>query len=262
LSKGRATSSILAVVALAAGAFAIGVPSATAAATKVTICHRTNSDTNPYVQISPSANGVLNGHAKQHDDPRIWAPGLKGQGLKWGDIIPAFGSYPGLNLDKTGGFDGETTGQEILDNGCVVPQPEPPPLEVGSLSITKTVLGTPAGNPVPTSYNVHVVCDGDQVDDVFELAAGETTTIDNLLDGTNCTVSEEGIETFALGTDVRYTPEGADSEGVEIETDTTTNVTVINDFTGVEAEVVTDPGTTPAPIAAPVAVVAVPALTG
>ena len=118
-------------------------------------------------------------------------------------------------------------------------------VEVGSLSITKTVLGTPAGDPVPTSYNVHVVCDGDQVDDVFELAAGETTTIDNLLDGTNCTVNEEGTDTFATGTDVRYTPAGVDTEGVEIETDTTTDVTVINDFTGVEGEVVSDPPVRP-----------------
>ena len=74
---------------------------------------------------------------------------------------------------------------------------------------------------MPTSYNVHVVCDGDQVDDVFELAAGEKTTIDNLLAGTICTVDEEGTETFADGTVVSYTPTGVDSEGVEIENDNT-----------------------------------------
>ena len=259
MSKGRVTSSIVAAIALAASAFAISVPAASAAAQKVTICHRTNSDTNPYVQISPSANGVLNGHAKNHDDPRIWAPGLKAQGLKWGDIIPAFGDYPGLNLDKTGGFDGTTTGEDILENGCVVPQPEPPPLEFGSLSVTKSVLGTPAGNPVPTSYNVHVVCDGDQVDDVFELAAGETTTIDNLLDGTVCTVNEENTETFAIGSAVSYTPTGANTEGVEIETDTTVAVTVINDFTNVQGNTVVDPPVAP-PV--PAAVVVTPALTG
>ena len=264
MSKGRASFSVLAVVALAASAFALSGSAATAAATKVTICHRTNSDTNPYVQISPSANGVLNGHSK-HDDPFIWAPGLKASGQKWGDIIPAFGSYPGLNLTTEGGFDGNTTGQEILDNGCVVPNnnPEPPPPPpVGSLSLTKTVLGTPAGDPVPTSYDLHVVCDGDQFDDVVTLEADETTTIDNLLDGTVCTVTENGVDTFADGTVVSYTPAIADTDGVEIVDDTTTNVTVTNDFTGVSGEVVTVPGTTPAPIAAPVAVVAVPALTG
>jgi len=206
---------------------------------------------------------VLNGHAKNHDDPRIWTPTLKSQGLKWGDIIPAFGDYPGLNLDKTGGFDGTTTGQEILDNGCVVPQPEPPPLEVGSLTITKQVLGTPAGDPVPTSYNVHVVCDGDQVDDVIELTDGETTEIDNLLDGTICTVVEEGTETFAIGTDVRYTPASASTEaGVEIETDTTTAVTVTNDFTNVQGETVVTPPVVQPPATAPAAIAAAPVFTG
>jgi hypothetical protein len=260
LSKGRASFSILAGIALAASAFAFSGGAATAAAQKVTICHRTNSDTNPYVQISPAAQGVLNGHAG-HDDPRIWAPGLKAQGLKWGDIIPAFGDFPGLNLDKTGGFDGTTTGEEILENGCVVPQPEPPPLETGSLSITKTVIGTPAGDPVPTTYDIHVVCDGDQVDEVFPLAAGESTTIDNLLDGTICTVNEEGTETFAIGTEVTYTPTGVDTDGVEIETDTTAAVTVTNDFTNVQGTTVVEPPVQQ-PAVAPAAVVATPALTG
>ena len=265
MSKGRASFSVLAVVALAASAFAFSGSAATAAAEKVTICHRTNSDTNPYVQISPSANGVLNGHAKQHDDPFIWAPGLKASGQKWGDIIPAFGSYPGLNLTNVGGFDGKTTGQEILDNGCVVPnnEPEPPPPpSVGSLSITKTVLGTPAGDPVPTSYDMHVVCDHDQFDDMVTLDAGETTTINNLLSGAVCTVSENGTDTFATGTVVSYTPTGVDTNGVEIVTDNTTEVTVTNDFTGVEGEVVTDPIVTPAPVVVPAAIVAVPAFTG
>jgi hypothetical protein len=67
----------------------------------------------------------------------------------------------------------------------------PPEVEVGSLSITKTVLGTPAGNPVPTSYDIHVVCGGDQVDEVIELDPDEKTTIDNLLAGTICTVEEQ-----------------------------------------------------------------------
>jgi hypothetical protein len=263
VSRIRASFSMLAVVALSAGAFAFVGASADAAANKVTICHRTNSDTNPYVEISPSANGVLHGHAAHHDDPFVWTPTLKSSGQKWGDIIPAFDDFPGLNLTTEGGYDGTTTGAEILANGCVVPQPEPPPVEVGSLSITKSVLGTPAGTPVPTTYNVHVVCDGDQVDDIFELAAGETTTIDNLEDGTNCTVNEEGTDTFATGTVVSYTPAGVNTDGVEIETDTTTAVTVINDFTGVEGEVVViNPPVAPAPAVAPAAITASPQFTG
>jgi hypothetical protein len=260
--KGRASFSFLAVIALAAGAFAFAGSSASAAANKVTICHRTNSDSNPYVEISPAANGVLNGHAAQHDDLFIWTPTLKATGQKWGDIIPAFGDFPGLNLTTQGGYNGTTTGQQILDNGCVVPTPEPPPVEIGSLSITKKVLGTPAGNPVPTSYNIRIVCDGDQVDDVIELAPDEKTMIDNLLAGTICTVEEEGTETFAVGTVVSYTPTGVDTEGVVIENDNTADVVVTNDFTQVGGEVVSDPPVVQPPAVAPAAITAAPAFTG
>ena len=34
--------------------------------TAITICHRTNSNSNPYVEITPNVHGVLNGHAKSH----------------------------------------------------------------------------------------------------------------------------------------------------------------------------------------------------
>jgi hypothetical protein len=72
---------------------------------KVTICHATGSQTNPYVKISPDANGVISGHVN-HQDTR--------------DIIPPFDyndhgttkSFPGQNWDANG--------QAIFNNGCVV----------------------------------------------------------------------------------------------------------------------------------------------
>jgi hypothetical protein len=71
---------------------------------KVTICHATGSQTNPYVQISPNANGVISGHVN-HQDTR--------------DIIPPFSynhgttkSFPGQNFDASG--------QAVLRNGCKV----------------------------------------------------------------------------------------------------------------------------------------------
>jgi uncharacterized repeat protein (TIGR01451 family) len=78
---------------------------------KVTLCHRTDSNTNPYVEITVSvnaANGALghgNGDHTQHTGP-IYDPTLKAKHIKWGDIIPPYtysaGSYPGLNYTAGG----------------------------------------------------------------------------------------------------------------------------------------------------------------
>lgn len=71
---------------------------------KVTICHATSSQTNPYVQIKVNANGSVSGHSGHSND-----------------IIPPFtyndnGSnknFPGLNWT--------THGQAIYNNNCVDP---------------------------------------------------------------------------------------------------------------------------------------------
>jgi hypothetical protein len=84
---------------------------------KVTICHRTASVTNPYVEESvdrASVDGILandNGqgdHYAEHIGPIAPAVGADG---KWGDIIPAItGVHSGLNWTAAG--------QAILANGC------------------------------------------------------------------------------------------------------------------------------------------------
>jgi len=85
----------------------------------ITICHRTNSETNPYRVITVSAFSIVkdSGH-DSHNGP-VFEPGLKEQMIKWGDIIPEFdyseGHYDGQNLDE---------GSDILANGCQVPGEE------------------------------------------------------------------------------------------------------------------------------------------
>lgn len=81
----------------------------------VKICHRTNSNTNPYNVVPPATAGVANGHDTEHEGP-IWDPTLKAQGIEWGDIIEPYSyngvSYPGQNWTAEG--------QAIFNAGCVV----------------------------------------------------------------------------------------------------------------------------------------------
>jgi hypothetical protein len=83
---------------------------------KITLCHRTDSRSNPYVTESVDvASELFQGH-DGHDGP-VFSPDLP-QHEKWGDIIPAFDfgpgeQYAGKNLPA---------GQAILDNGCVLPE--------------------------------------------------------------------------------------------------------------------------------------------
>ncbi len=93
---------------------------------KVEICHKTFSNTKPYVPETPNKSGDVSGHA-DHVGP-VWNPTLKALDVKWGDIIPPFdypgGSFPGLNWDAAG--------MAIFNAGCTIP---PPAL---SLTVVKT----------------------------------------------------------------------------------------------------------------------------
>ena len=78
-----------------------------AADPKVTLCHATGSETNPYVQITVAAAAAYNGHlGSDHQNGE--------------DIIPSF-TYKG----ETYGPQGD---QSILSNGCAVEvEPTEPP---------------------------------------------------------------------------------------------------------------------------------------
>lgn len=87
---------------------------------KVTLCHATDSQANPYVAITVSTSAVdeknnkyLNGHGDHAGG--VWYQGIAAH--SWGDIIPAFTSakgtvYAGQSMNEAG--------KSILDNGCKV----------------------------------------------------------------------------------------------------------------------------------------------
>ena len=113
-----------------------------AAGFHVTICHRTGSASNPYIVISPDAEGVINGHL-DHEQT--------GNGLG-GDIVPDF-IFNGIRYSKNLGtdFGNGITGAYVLANGCQVPKMTPTPTPRNSPTPTPNVSPTPTpqGTPPP-----------------------------------------------------------------------------------------------------------------
>lgn len=89
---------------------------------KVTICHATNSQTNPYVTVTVSASSITGKHKilSGHGDHKggVWYSGTADH--SWGDIIPAFTN---ANGDKFAGQNMNEAGKKIFDNGCKVTVP-------------------------------------------------------------------------------------------------------------------------------------------
>jgi LPXTG-motif cell wall-anchored protein len=126
---------------------------------KVTICHATDSDTNPYIVEEPAKDGDVSGHGG-HVGP-LWGPDLKDAHIVWGDIIPAFdypdgnggtAHYPGLNWPA---------GQATLAHGCagfVVPAllltVDKTNDADGNLTFTDSEVAATAGAGVPFQVTV------------------------------------------------------------------------------------------------------------
>jgi hypothetical protein len=109
---------------------------------KVTICHATDSATNPYVEITVdiASSGYVKAGHDGHTGPVPTSisevQAFKAAGTKWGDVIPAYHydptnfDYPGLNWDQTG--------MDLLNNGCAIPQE---PREVPYKLVRRMPLG-------------------------------------------------------------------------------------------------------------------------
>jgi hypothetical protein len=136
-----------------AGVLLAGVATASASRPnpehQVTLCHRTDSNTRPYVQITVDVASVRKEHGHDGHDGPVWNDTLKARHIKWGDIIPAFDydgqHYPGKNLTPDG--------LAILHGGCRVPSGESttPSSTCPPTSSSTTVSSPPASTPAPTT---------------------------------------------------------------------------------------------------------------
>ena len=78
---------------------------------KVTICHATGSEANPYNKIEVSQSAVDDEGHRYHTGP-VWYLGASDAGVRWGDIIPATDGVTGLNWPA---------GESTFNNDCQLP---------------------------------------------------------------------------------------------------------------------------------------------
>ena len=130
------------------------IASAGPSAAKVTICHRTASQTNPYVKITVAQDAVDGDLANDngqgdHFREHLGAVGPHEAG-EWGDIIPPIaGVHGGLNWGPVG--------QAIFNRFCGDAEPtttvqgDPEPTTTVKVTTTKHPTTTMQGDPEPTT---------------------------------------------------------------------------------------------------------------
>lgn len=173
----------------------------------LTICHRTNSNVNPYNEIGPATAGVANGHDTQHEGP-IWNPTLKGQGIEWGDIIPPYHynnvDYPGQNWTAEG--------QAILANGCV-PAEGLSQEVIPEITTSDVCDGGVRPTPVAKPGLSYEYTDGDGINGPWEITATALEGFEIPGDAQFVFTGDAGDEASCLtpAVDVTETCDGAES---------------------------------------------------
>lgn len=166
---------------------------------KVTICHRTNSATNPYVQITVDFHAV-DGHGEDSDHAGVhtggvYEPGMKERGEAWGDIIPAFTTpdgeaHPAVNWTAAG--------QAIFENGCELPAEVPPAGEEGEIENSEDdVLGDAEENDLGTTTPLPESSDGSGPAD--EVLSEELTEVGTAVGEAVAVLGDQVVRDVAAG---------------------------------------------------------------
>lgn len=161
-----------------------------APAGKIVICHRTASKQNPYVRITISQDAVIDGH-DGHDGGLYPTRG-------WGDIIPPFPGFPGMNWPAGGA---------ILDNECDIPS---------SMSLVESTASASASVSASASTSTSTS------------ASASATSSTSASSTASSTASEAAFETASPSASASST--AADSTRSPSSASPTPTVTVVDDL--------------------------------
>ncbi len=157
---------------------------------KITICHATDSTTNPYDRITVSVNAAdgVSGNSGREADHYSHTGPIYYEGIDdtWGDIIPAIeGVHDGRNLT--------TLGQYILDHDCLVPAES-----VAQYELAPCTFNTNSTDIIKVTITNTADESGGDVTYVVSLGSSEalTKTI-TLADGESMTVSFDGLSSMS-----------------------------------------------------------------
>lgn len=155
---------VAALFALTSGALLMASNPASAVAptgNSVTICHRTDSDKNPYVQetVDIASDGYLKAGHNDHTGP-VYYVGIP-KHTKWGDIIPPYTYQPQATKKNPNpvpfvyaGLNWSAEGQAIYNNGCKIPTPTPTPTPTETTPTPTPTETTPTPTPTETEESV------------------------------------------------------------------------------------------------------------
>lgn len=237
----RAATALLTLTAL------IGLGSSTVGADQeenITICHRTNSNANPYIIITTDASGQNGGtdHLHEHEGP-LWNADLKKQKIEWGDVIPPPPGQTEGSQAYEELLDGGGTFEAFLENGCSVP-----PVPTHDVTLDKVTTGGSAPS-ADTEFTFTVVCESGAATSPVNVAAEDDPVVvaTDVAQDDQCTITETGSnDAETISFDVTGgTEESSTDDSVTVSVGADAAVVATNDYPDVLGEVITKKPTQP-----------------